>query len=164
MGLDDCPHCGAELEITWTTANPGALLGDQVAVPRAMRCPNANQDEVERLQAELDQLRRYLEDIDQHADKRKAAILLGAVKEKDAEVERLRDAEEQLHAAQVEIGKLSYALSEHANARLRELLGRLEWVEQGYNCVDFDEICPVCQADKGAPHRDDCWLGKELGS
>jgi rubrerythrin len=47
--------------------------------------------------------------------------------------------------------------------RLRELLGRLEWVEQGYNCVDFDEICPVCQADKDAPHRDDCWLGKELG-
>jgi hypothetical protein len=49
MDLDDCPHCGAELEITWTTANPGALLGDQVAVPRSMRCPNANRDEVERL-------------------------------------------------------------------------------------------------------------------
>jgi hypothetical protein len=56
MGLDDCPHCGAELEITWTTANPGALLGDQVAVPRAMRCPNANRDEVQRLRGLLARL------------------------------------------------------------------------------------------------------------
>jgi hypothetical protein len=56
MDLDDCPHCGAELEITWTTANPGALLGDQVAVPRSMRCPNANRDEVERLRELLGRL------------------------------------------------------------------------------------------------------------
>jgi hypothetical protein len=56
MDLDDCPHCGAELEITWTTANPGALLGDQVAVPRSMRCPNVNRDEVQRLRELLGRL------------------------------------------------------------------------------------------------------------
>jgi hypothetical protein len=123
MDLDDCPHCGAELEITWTTANPGALLGDQVAVPRSMRCPNANRDEVERL-------RTVIADIDK----------LGCA---TIAMQRDQATDEAQH--------------------LRELLGRLEWVEQGYNCVDFDEICPVCQADKGAPHIDDCWLGKELG-
>jgi hypothetical protein len=56
MDLDDCPHCGAELEITWTTANPSALLGDQVAVPRSMRCPNADRDETDRLRELLERL------------------------------------------------------------------------------------------------------------
>jgi hypothetical protein len=47
--------------------------------------------------------------------------------------------------------------------RLRGLLGRLEWVEQGYNCVGYDEICPVCNAEKDTPHVSGCWLAEVLG-
>ena len=77
-------------------------------------------------------------------------------------VEQAREAE-RLPGAQVTIGKLS-----HEIARLRELLGRLEWA--GTYCGPAGRemaCCPVCEvvADSDAvgqlPHRD-CWLDKEL--
>jgi hypothetical protein len=46
--------------------------------------------------------------------------------------------------------------------RLRDLLGRLEWAEQGYNCVGYDEICPVCNTEKDTPHVSGCWLAEVL--
>lgn len=71
-------------------------------------------------------------------------------------VEQAREAE-RLPGAQVTIGKLS-----HQIARLRELLGRLEWAAGDYEHGDT-ACCPVCRWWKEDGHNPDgCELDAEL--
>ncbi len=129
------------VELTRRTPDDRAAYFQQKLI-EAMSQLADQQTEIARLRAENAELRReldgavaYLAEIDQHADKRKAQILLGVISERDAEI-----------------------------ARLRGLLARLEWSAPMVMDADTQGVCPVCYGGPPASgHMPDCWLAAELG-
>ena len=49
------------------------------------------------------------------------------------------------------------------NARLRDCLKRLEWVDKYTPSGRLMPFCPACGSPKATGHQVDCWLAAEIG-
>jgi hypothetical protein len=75
--------------------------------------------------------------------------------ERGRTIEQLRDQLDHLRQDRTTVS-LYLGKVEADRARLRGLLGRLEWVSEG------EEGCPACDRPRSNGHDPDCWLAAEL--